>query len=228
MRRPAGVHDDRAGDDGDPAADGLDLAHHRRDARDADLDAPLRRDLVRHEREAVAIAFLELRHHAHAGDAADDVIAGADVAQLAAQRAPLLDDDDRVHPLALDLDPLPAVADERPVVRRRVEVVGHAAVAIGALEQSHPAARRAGSRARRAPRALPPSSCSVGAEIRIEMNDGSSLLRPMSNFRTSNDALRLTTVSKTTFRICESIRWPSASTTSLRTAMRPGRRVHAS
>ncbi len=46
------------------------------------------------------------------------------------------------------------------------------------------------------------------------MNDGSSLLRPMVNFRTSNAALRLTTVSNTTFRICESIRWPSASTTS--------------
>ena len=53
------------------------------------------------------------------------------------------------------------------------------------------------------------------AEIRIEMNDGSSLLRPILNFSTSNDALRFTTVSKTTFRICESIRWPSASTTSL-------------
>ena len=67
----------------------FDLAHHRRDARDADLDAPLGRDLVGHEREAVAVAFLELGNHAHAGDAADDVIAGADVAQLpAAAHAP--------------------------------------------------------------------------------------------------------------------------------------------
>ena len=55
----------------------------------------------------------------------------------------------------------------------------------------------------------------MGAEMRIAMDEGSSLLRPMSNFSTSNDALLFTTVSKTTFRICESIRWPSASTTSL-------------
>ena len=54
---------------------------------DADLDAPLRRDLVGHEREAVPIALLELRHDPDAGDAADDRVAGADVAQLAADRA---------------------------------------------------------------------------------------------------------------------------------------------
>src|SRR4029079_16301162 len=36
-----------------------------------------------------------------------------------------------------------------------------------------------------------------------------------SKRRTSNDAVCLTTVSNTTMRICESIRWPSASTTSL-------------
>src|SRR5215813_8538360 len=51
--------------------------------------------------------------------------------------------------------------------------------------------------------------------MRIEIEDGSSLLRPMLNFRTSNDAPCLTTVSKTTLRICESMRCPSASTTSL-------------
>jgi hypothetical protein len=59
------------------------------------------------------------------------------------------------------------------------------------------------------------SVCAAGAEIRIAMDEGSSLLRPMSKRRTSNDALFFTTVSNTTFRICESIRWPSASTTSL-------------
>src|SRR3954464_2485064 len=37
----------------------------------------------------------------------------------------------------------------------------------------------------------------------------------MSKRSTSNDALCLTTVSKTTLRICESMRCPSASTTSL-------------
>ena len=46
---------------------------------------------------------------ADAVDAAHDRIAGPDVAQLAAQRPPVLDHHDRVHPLALDLDPLAAV-----------------------------------------------------------------------------------------------------------------------
>ena len=37
----------------------------------------------------------------------------------------------------------------------------------------------------------------------------------LGNAQTSNVALLFTTVSKTAFRIWESIRWPSASTTSL-------------
>ena len=65
----------------------LHLRHHRRDARDADLDAPLRRNLVRHEREAEAIALLELRHRPDALDAAHDRVARPHVAQLAADRA---------------------------------------------------------------------------------------------------------------------------------------------
>ena len=40
--RAAGVNDDRAGDDRDAAAGRLDVAQHRGDARDADLDPPLR------------------------------------------------------------------------------------------------------------------------------------------------------------------------------------------
>ena len=39
---PSGVHDDRSGHDGDAASGLLDVAHHRRDARDAPLDAPFR------------------------------------------------------------------------------------------------------------------------------------------------------------------------------------------
>src|SRR3954471_23781405 len=79
------------------------------------------------------------------------------------------------------------------------------------------------SSARRQPSATSSSSTSfrppsVSEEIRIEIEDGSSLRRPMLNFNTSNDALCFTTVSKTTLRICESMRWPSASTTSLKAA----------
>ena len=50
--------------------------------------------------------------------------------------------------------------------------------------------------------------------MRIAMNDGSSFVRPIVNRRTSKDALPLITVSKTTLRSWESIRCPSASTTS--------------
>ena len=106
------------------------VAHHVGNPRDAGLDAALGGDLVGHEREAVAIALAELRRDADALDAADDGVARAHVAQLAAQRAAAFDHDDRVHPLLLDLEPLPAVPHERPLVRRRVEVVGHAAVLV--------------------------------------------------------------------------------------------------
>src|SRR5436309_13975611 len=49
--------------------------------------------------------------------------------------------------------------------------------------------------------------------MRIEIDEGSSLVRPIVNCSTSNDASHLMTVSKMTFSSCESIRWPSASTT---------------
>ena len=91
---------------------------------------------------------------------------------------------------------------------------------------ARPAGRRAGSPSATSSSSTCPSACSVGAEIRIAIDDGSSLLRPMSNFSTSNDALRLTTVSNTTLRICESIRWPSASTTSLNGGARRMRSCH--
>ena len=60
-------------------------------------------------------------------------VAGFDVAQLAAEaRARRSMHDRGVHALVLDLDPLAADADLRAVVGRRVEVVGRAAVAVGA------------------------------------------------------------------------------------------------
>ena len=74
-------------------------------------------------------------------------VARLDVAQLAADRPAVFDDDDRIHALTLDLDPLPADAAQRAMVRRRVEVVRHAAVAVGRPEQrvvliGQPAAER--------------------------------------------------------------------------------------
>ena len=42
VRGAAGVHEDRAGDKRNPSACPLHVGHHRRDARDGYLDAPLR------------------------------------------------------------------------------------------------------------------------------------------------------------------------------------------
>ena len=127
----AGVDDDGAGDERDAFARLLGRAHHRGDARHAHLDAALGRDLVRHEREAEPIARLELRHDLDPVDAADDRVAVAELAQLPADGAAVLDDDRRVHALAIDRHPLAVEAHGRLMVRRRVEVLRRAAVAIG-------------------------------------------------------------------------------------------------
>src|SRR3954470_22698773 len=79
------------------------------------------------------------------------------------------------------------------------------------------------ARATRQPRATSSSSTSVSAGgalalTRIETKDGSSLVRPMRNSSTSNAASWRTTVSNIAFISCESIRWPSASTTSVTAA----------
>src|SRR5499427_2912660 len=72
----------------------------------------------------------------------------------------------------------------------------------------------------RHPSATSSSSTSVSracafAVTRIDTNDGSSLVRPMRNSSTSNAASWRTTVSNIAFISWESIRWPSASTTSV-------------
>ena len=95
----------------------------------------------------------------------------------------LLDHDDRVHPLALDLDPLAAdgapasggswSSRSRRARSRRGRPVASSASCWSARRQ--PSATSSSSTC--------PSACSVGAEIRIEMDDGSSLLRPMSNLQ---------------------------------------------
>src|SRR5262249_5576074 len=86
----ARMDDDRAGHDGDALAGRFRVAHHRRDPRDAHLDAPLRRDLVRHEREPESIARLEFGDDLDAAYAADDRVPFPDLAQFPADgRAPL-------------------------------------------------------------------------------------------------------------------------------------------
>src|SRR5262249_26039445 len=99
VRGAAGVDENGPGDECDAAAALFRLAHHRRDARDARLDAALRRDVVGHEREVGAIAIAELRRDADAVESAHDAIARAYVAKLAARGNARLDDDRRVHAL---------------------------------------------------------------------------------------------------------------------------------
>ena len=145
-------------------------------------------------------------------DAADDPI--ADLARRAACGTP------RRRPSTTmtasmrcrcDVEPVAAEAHRRAVVRRRVEVVRHAAVAVGGAQQ-RVLFLDGGSRAPPAPRAAAQAGSRrrrdfashrrevVVAAADVELQD---VERPP----------RLITVSKTTFRICESIRWPSASTT---------------
>ena len=71
------VDDDGAGDNGNAAAGLLHLAHHGGDAGDTAFDAPLRRDVVAHEREAETVALAELGRHANPFVAADDRLATA-------------------------------------------------------------------------------------------------------------------------------------------------------
>ena len=134
VRAAARVDDDRTGDEGDALAGPPRRPHHRRDPRHADLDAALRRNLVRHEREAEPVAGLELRDDFHALDPADHGVSGANLPQLAADRAFIRDHDDGVHALALDCNPLPGDPHGRLMVRRRVEVFRRAPVAIGGDE----------------------------------------------------------------------------------------------
>ena len=67
--------------------------------------------------------------------AADDLVAGPDVAQLATDGAALFDHDHRIHPLMLDFQPPAGVPHERLQVRRGVEIIRHAAVAIGGADE---------------------------------------------------------------------------------------------
>ena len=59
---------------------------------------------------------------------AHDRLTRLDIAQLPAFGLAARGDDDRIHPLLLDFDPLALEANVRAVVGRRIEVVGHAAV----------------------------------------------------------------------------------------------------
>ena len=128
---------------------------------DADLDPALGRDLVGHEREAVPVALLEFRDDLDAVDAADDASPGwisRSLRQIA--RCRLRRRSRRPSAGARPPPTAPSIRTERPVVGRRVEVLRHAAVAIGRHAGARPRRARRGSRARsvpRGPRSAPPA-----------------------------------------------------------------------
>ena len=86
----------------------------------------------------------------------------AHVAQLAARRPAVLDDDHRVHPLPPDLDPAAVVPDDGAVIGGGVEVLGRAAVLVGGGAPSRRSPPADGSRARAAPRAATTAPRLVG------------------------------------------------------------------
>ena len=194
-------------------AAGLGVAHHRRDPRDAGLDAALGRHVVGHEREVGARRGRGTPASRGCLEPADDPVAGADLAQLPADGAPVVDDDDGVHALPLDGDPprrrpAPGCAGwswnrSRPARSRRGRPRGRA----------RPARRRRGSRTESAPRAARRAPARSAAETFSVSREKSSLVRPSSKCRTSKAPPRSMTVSKIALSSCESTRCPSAATT---------------
>src|SRR5918993_5499071 len=128
MLDAAGVHHNRPGDHRNAATSRSDVLHHFGDAGHHTLDPALRRDVVVHERETEPVALLELGRHSYSLVAADHKLAASYVPQLATRRLVTLHDDDRVHPLLLHFDPASPYPHVRAVVRRRIEVVGDAAI----------------------------------------------------------------------------------------------------
>src|SRR4029079_3941798 len=112
----------------------LHVANHVRDTLHARLDVAFRRDAAGPEREAMSNAVWEFRDDADAVEEADNLIAGAEVAQLTATGPPVLDHDRGVHPLAFDLEPLALVPNPGVVIAGRVEVVWRAPIGRGRLQ----------------------------------------------------------------------------------------------
>ena len=138
----ATVHDDRPGDEGDPAALRLHMPHHGDDLGGAHFDPTLGGHVVGHEREPEPVPLPELGRHTDPVQAAHHRIALLDVPQLAAAGGSLSDDDHRVHAWMADGDPRSLVTDVRLMIRRRVEVVGDHPVRLGRHQRHVPLRHR--------------------------------------------------------------------------------------
>ena len=177
------------------------------------FDAPLRRHIVRHEREIGAGAIAELGRHADAVEAADDAIAGAGRAACGTRPGRPRRRSPRPCAAARPATQRPPIAHLRALVGRRVEVVGRAAVAVdGADERVVFGGDMAAERNQRFDAATTRLAASAAVTFSVR-RENSSLVRPMSNACTSNAPPRLITVSKIAVSSCESMRCPSAATT---------------
>ena len=141
MFAAAGVDDDGAGHDHDPALLLAAAAHLPRDALDHKIDAPLAGNARAHEGELVLAAgrgFLQLAPGAQAIAAGDNEVALAQVPKKRAARGGLLlgfDHDHAIHALASHREPGAAHAHLRRVDGRGVEVVGRHAIERGRGER---------------------------------------------------------------------------------------------
>lgn len=122
------MDDDGAGDDDDFLPVTSDLLHDGSGLADGSFDLALRRDLIAHEGEAVAVAFLGLRDDADSAHPDHDGVAGLEVAKTAADGPFGGEDYHGIHALAIDAHPIVIDADFGAVISGGVEVFGCAGV----------------------------------------------------------------------------------------------------
>ena len=120
--------------------------------------------------------------------------------------AAVLDDDDGVHALARDFDPAAAVADQRAVVGRRVEVLGRAAVHVGRPQPRVALGLRVAAERDQLLEQVGERRPRPAAVTFSRRREKSSLVRPMVKSRTSKALSCRMTASKMPVRICESTR----------------------
>ncbi len=82
---------------------------------------------MRHEGEGEAITLFRFGDDADAAHAGDNLVAGLQIAQAAAERSAIGDHDHGVHALILGFDPFAVVADQGAMVGGGIKIVGGAA-----------------------------------------------------------------------------------------------------
>ena len=148
-------------------------------------------------------------------EAADDASPARTSRSLRQHRAAVgVDDDHRVHALLLDVDPAAVHAAPRALVGRRVEVVGHAAVAIGDAQERVPLLD--GVAAERDQLFEQAAQAGVGRRRDLELQLREIVVGAADlEMQDLELAAVLDHRVEDVFRICESIKCPSAWTTTV-------------